>query len=59
MELVPGRTLDEIVAAGRPFDVARIAGIGSDAARALAHAHERGVMHRDVSPANIMVTPDS
>jgi tRNA A-37 threonylcarbamoyl transferase component Bud32 len=55
MELVAGRTLAEL---GRADDAAPVARIGAAAARALAHAHDRGVVHRDVSPANIMVTAD-
>ena len=55
MELVAGRTLAEL---GRRDDASSVARIGAAAARALGHAHERGVMHRDVSPANIMVTAD-
>ncbi len=43
---------------GRPLAASRVARIGAAAARALAHAHDRGVVHRDVSPANIMVTAD-
>ncbi len=59
MEFVAGRTVADL---GRDDGVARdargIARVGASAARALAHAHERGVVHRDVSPANIMVTTD-
>jgi hypothetical protein len=55
MELVAGRTLAEL---GRRDDASSIARIGAAAARALAHAHDRGIVHRDVSPANIMVTAD-
>ena len=58
MEFVAGRTLAE-VASGRSNPTAdRVRNIGVAAARALAHAHDRGVVHRDVSPANIMVTDD-
>jgi len=56
MEFVAGNTLEDLARAGRRLDAPEIARIGSSAARALAHAHDRGVMHRDVSPANIMVT---
>jgi serine/threonine-protein kinase len=56
MEFVAGNTLEDLARAGRRLDATEIARIGSSAARALAHAHDRGVMHRDVSPANIMVT---
>jgi tRNA A-37 threonylcarbamoyl transferase component Bud32 len=55
MELVAGRTLGEL---GRRDDASSVARIGAAAARALAHAHDRGIVHRDISPANIMVTAD-
>ncbi len=58
MELVAGRPLGDIAVAGPPLELARVTRIGAAAARALAHAHDRGVVHRDVSPANIMVTAD-
>ncbi len=58
MELVPGRTLSELIreAPGgmSPDDVRSVIG---QAALALAAAHEAGVVHRDVKPANIIVTP--
>jgi eukaryotic-like serine/threonine-protein kinase len=55
-ELVRGRTLDELAAAGdlSDRDVLRA---GLALADALAHAHERGVIHRDVKPQNVIV-PD-
>jgi serine/threonine-protein kinase len=57
MELVPGRTVAEL-GAGRTPEAPAIARLGAAAARALGHAHDRGVVHRDVSPGNVMVTPD-
>src|SRR4051795_5001804 len=53
-ELVEGRTLADLIAedALSDRDVARI---GAALCDGLAHAHERGVVHRDVKPQNVMV----
>jgi serine/threonine protein kinase len=57
MELVPGRTLAAILAEGT-LPPAEAASIGRDVAEALTAAHEVGVLHRDVKPANVLVRPD-
>lgn len=59
MEYIAGRTLEQMLtpdAAAVPRDEA--IRILKEAARALDYAHEKGVVHRDVKPANIMVQPD-
>ncbi len=55
MEYVPGRTLAEI-ASERRLEVGEILGIARQIAEALAEAHHRGVVHRDVKPGNVMMT---
>ncbi len=57
MEYVEGRPLNKLVSeSGLPIDDA--VRYGSQIASALAHAHERGVVHRDLKSLNIMVTPE-
>ena len=55
MQLVPGRTLKDAVIEDGPFDPARAEVILHDVAEALAFAHARGVVHRDVKPENIFL----
>jgi serine/threonine-protein kinase len=57
MELVEGRPLRELVGPhGLP--PAEVIRLGIAIAAGLAHAHERGIVHRDLKSANIVVTPD-
>ena len=56
MELVEGQPLDARVAAG-PLPVDEVLRYGQQMADALAHAHARGVVHRDLKSANVVVTP--
>jgi eukaryotic-like serine/threonine-protein kinase len=53
-ELVDGQTLRELIRHGRISD-RDLAEAGADVCEALEHAHERGVVHRDVKPENIAV----
>jgi serine/threonine protein kinase len=55
MELVAGCELRELLRGG-PLPVARAAGIAVQMLDALAAAHARGIVHRDVKPANVFVT---
>jgi beta-lactam-binding protein with PASTA domain/predicted Ser/Thr protein kinase len=57
MEYVDGRTLSEILQAEGPLHPDRAADVGADVAAALGFAHRNGVVHRDVKPGNVLVTP--
>jgi serine/threonine-protein kinase len=58
MEFVDGRSLHQILVERGRLDPREAAEIGVQIADALEHAHQRGVVHRDVKPANVLVTAD-
>lgn len=62
MEYLSGFTLSELRKLARDMrvqiPVSLVVNVGESVCRALAYAHERGVVHRDISPQNIMITFD-
>jgi serine/threonine-protein kinase len=58
MELVEGRSLREILSTGVPLPLARFLAFSLQLAEGLASAHAAGILHRDLEPANVMITGD-
>ncbi len=55
MELLPGPTIAELVAAEGPLPVDRVVQLAQQAADGLAAVHRAGIVHRDVKPSNLML----
>jgi serine/threonine protein kinase len=58
MELVDGQPLSALLRGGRPLDPEAVSDLMAQAADAIGAAHRAGIVHRDVKPANLLVTPE-
>ena len=58
MEYVEGRSLRQILKESGAISVPETAALAVDVLPALQHAHDRGIVHRDIKPGNILVSPD-
>ncbi|HEX3942351.1 MAG TPA: protein kinase, partial [Acidobacteriaceae bacterium] len=58
MELLEGEDLHRVIEARRPLSLLHKIGILSQMAAGLGHAHNEGIIHRDVKPANVMLLHD-
>ncbi|MDP3275308.1 MAG: protein kinase [Deltaproteobacteria bacterium] len=58
MELLRGRSLDEVLACDGPLSAERLLLVALHAARGIAAAHSRGIVHRDIKPSNLFETDE-
>ncbi|WP_298583108.1 protein kinase domain-containing protein [uncultured Kocuria sp.] len=59
MELVPGEPLSNIIERQKTLEPDTVLNYIGQTARALAAAHAQGLVHRDVKPGNLIITPDN
>jgi hypothetical protein len=55
MEYIPCGDLKDMMDRNGPLPETRLSRVGADVAAGLAHAHERGIVHRDVKPRNVLI----
>lgn len=58
MEYVQGTNLKEVLRYGKPLDLDQVVSVVRQIADALDYAHDKKVVHRDVKPANVLLTPE-
>ena len=58
MDLIEGKTLAQVIAEEAPLGPRRAIGLARQVCHGLAHAHDRGLVHRDFKPENVMITQD-
>ena len=58
MELVRGRTLQQMLQQGKSFTPAEVVSIGTELCQAIQAVHAAGLLHRDIKPHNVMLADD-
>ncbi len=58
MEYVKGRTVASLLTTGEPVPIAEAVQVVTGVLSALEYSHHEGIIHRDIKPGNVMLTPD-